>query len=126
MDAGNCTLPVAKPRINPAMTERVRGGRGIEAIKLAASEAWKIWRKMNIPRIMKVKFQGFIRREISFRFNVNLLKAKERKRLAETAMRVAISLTGRVAILCRVKSRAGATRITPKGGSNLFQEKLSE
>jgi len=39
MDAGNCTLPVTNPRINPAKTERVRGGRGIEAIKLTASEA---------------------------------------------------------------------------------------
>jgi hypothetical protein len=91
IEAGNNTLPVVIPRINPATMQSVKGESGIEAIKSPTFEDLKIFKNTNIPRIINVKFHGFIFRAVVFRFKLILLNTKERRNAVLTPMSVAIS-----------------------------------
>ena len=91
IEAGNRTLPVATPKRKPATTQSVTGRRGIEAIRCATLDASNTFKNMNIPRIIKAKFHGFIFLEIFIRFNGNGLNLHDRKKAVLTPIIVAIS-----------------------------------
>lgn len=79
-------------------------------------------KKTNIPKIIRVKFHGFIFLAIAQRFGLLLLTTKEKAKAVHTARIVAISFTGRVSAFFNIKSRSGAIRMMPRGMSSFFKE----
>lgn len=123
IDEGSRTLPVVSPKTKPATMHNVAGGRGIEPINAAAFDALKILRKINIPIIIIVKFQGFILRAIAQRSSLTLLITKDNEKAVLTPMTVASSSTGKPAYFLSVKSSTGATNTMTRGMSNPLNEK---
>ena len=124
MDTGTCTLPVKNPRIEPIPTRRNVLEKVAAAIIREASEALNMFKKRNIPMIIRENLHGPVFFHTS-RIVFHLEFPKQRARIRLAATPITRNISGRTLgnMVINEECMRGAIKITINGIRSPFNLK---